>query len=231
MKKSITILAAITTATVFAAEATDTNPSKTTKSWTHFAGAGYAAPVTEYQVDGNEIWLASGGLNLTYMGIGKSGFAVKADMTAGLTVTDNIHLKKDDDGIVGSYVAGELGLGYGFLNTPKWTVAAFATIGFEVGSFEGDEDTYEHPELGESDWTHSVTVGALTVGGDLMVRRAIGNHLGLFASVGGRWVPTAACLVNDKYDNDDYSRTDTVKSQKSKDGFSVVPTVGAMWRF
>jgi hypothetical protein len=64
-----------------------------------------------------------------------------------------------------------------------------------------------------------------------MVRRAIGNHLGLFASIGGRWVPTAACLVNDKYDNDDYSRTDTVKSQKSKDGFSVVPTVGAMWRF
>ena len=231
MKKSITILAAIATATVFAAEATDTNPSKTTKSWTHFASVGYTAPVSEYKVDGKDIWLASGGLNLAYMGIGKSGFAVKADMSAGATYTDNIHLKKDDDGIVGSYVAGELGLGYGFLNTPKWTVAAFATIGFEVGSFEGDEDTYEHPELGESNSTHSVTVGALTLGGDLMVRRAIGNHLGLFASVGGRWVPTAACLVYDKYDNDDYSRTDTVKSQKSKDGFSVVPTVGAMWRF
>ncbi len=231
MKKSITILAAITTATVFAAEATDTNPSKTTKSWTHFAGAGYAAPVSEYKVDGKDIWLASGGLNLSYVGIGKSGLAVKADVTAGVTYTDNVHLEKDDDGIAGSYVAGELGLGYGFLNTPKWTVAAFATIGFEVGSFEGDEKTYEHPELGESDWTHSVTVGALTMGGDLMVRRALGNHLGLFASVGGRWVPVAACLVNDKYDNDDYSRTDTVKSQKSKDGFSVVPTVGAMWRF
>lgn len=231
MKKYIAALAAFATVVAFAADTTSDAPAKKAKGWTHFASVGYTAPVSEYKVDGKDIWLASGGLNLAYMGIGKSGFAVKADMSAGATYTDNIRLKKDDDGIVGSYVAGELGLGYGFLDTPKWTVAAFAMVGFEVGAFEGDEDTYEHPELGKSDWTHSETVGALTLGGDLMVRRAVGNHLGVFASVGGRWVPAAARLVTDTYDNDDYSRTDTAKSKKSKDGFSVVPTVGAMWRF
>ena len=88
-----------------------------------------------------------------------------------------------------------------------------------------------YEELGKVDWTRSVTVGALTLGGDVVVRKALGKHAGVFASVGGRWVPVAAAIHTNEYENDDFSRTDNIKSTESDGGFTVVPTVGAMWSF
>jgi hypothetical protein len=194
-------------------------------------GAGVTVPVSKYDIEGSDFSLVSTGLNLSYMGIGKSGFAVRADLSSGATFTDDVKYNEKESADVGTYFAGEVGLGYGFVNTPDWTVAVFATVGVEGSVFTRDTETYKHPDLGKVDWTRSVTLGALTLGGDVVVRKALGDHVGVFASVGGRWAPVAVWLLTDEYDNDDVNRKDTFKSDKSDGGFTVVPTVGAMWNF
>ncbi|MBR6380010.1 MAG: hypothetical protein IKS02_08650 [Fibrobacter sp.] len=232
MKKIVFTAAIFAAATAFAADNTQTAAAPATeKGWTHFVGAGVTVPVSKYNVEGSDFSLVSAGLNLSYMGISKSGFAVRADLSSGATFTDDVKYNEKEDADVGTYVAGEVGLGYGFVNTPDWTVAVFATVGVEGSVFTRDTETYKHPDLGKVDWTRSVTLGALTLGGDVVVRKALGDHVGVFASVGGRWAPVAVWLLTDEYDNDDVNRKDTFKSDKSDGGFSVVPTVGAMWSF
>ena len=236
MKKTFFTAAILAAATAFAADGSTSSPtvspnSTTDKGWTHFVGAGVTVPVSKYDVEGSDFSLVSAGLNLSYMGIGKSGFAVRADLSSGATFTDDVKYNEKESADVGTYFAGEVGLGYGFVNTPDWTVAVFATVGVEGSVFTRDTETYKHPDLGKVDWTRSVTLGALTLGGDVVVRKALGDHVGVFASVGGRWVPVAVWLLTDEYDNDDVNRKDTFKSDKSDGGFTVVPTVGAMWNF
>lgn len=236
MKKTFFTAAILAAATAFAADNVQTATPQPVaqpkdKSWTHFVGAGVTVPVSKYNVEESDFSLVSAGLNLSYMGISKSGFAVRADLSSGATFTDDVKYNEKEDADVGTYVAGEVGLGYGFVNTPDWTVAVFATVGVEGSVFTRDTETYKHPDLGKVDWTRSVTLGALTLGGDLVVRKALGDHVGVFASVGGRWAPVAVWLLTDEYDNDDVNRKDTFKSDKSDGGFTVVPTVGAMWNF
>ena len=234
MKTSIFVTAVFAAATAFAADnaqTTTTTAPKTDKGWTHFVGAGVTVPISKYNIDDTDYSMVSGGVNLNYMGVGKSGFAVKASWSAGAGWTDDVKFDKDDDNTAGSYTAAEVGVGYAFVNTPDWTVAALAMVGIEAAVFTKDEGKYKHEELGKVDWTRSVTVGALTLGGDVVVRKALGKHAGVFASVGGRWVPVAAAIHTNEYENDDFSRTDNIKSTESDGGFTVVPTVGAMWSF
>lgn len=234
MKTTIFATAIFAAATAFAADnaQTTTAPApKTDKGWTHFVGAGVTVPVSKYNIDDTDYSMVSGGLNLNYMGVGKSGFAVKVSWSAGSGFTDDVKFDADDDQTAGTYTAGEVGVGYAFVNTPDWTVTALAMVGIEAAMFTKDEGKYQHEELGRVDWTRSVTVGALTLGGDVVVRKALGKHAGVFASVGGRWVPVAAAIHTNEYENDDFSRSDNVKSSESDGGFTVVPTVGAMWSF
>lgn len=236
MKTTIFATAIFAAATAFAADGSTSSPtvspnSTTEKGWTHFVGAGVTVPVSKYNIDDMDYSMVSGGVNLNYMGVGKSGFAVKVSWSAGAGFTDDVKFDADDDQTAGTYTAGEVGVGYAFVNTPDWTVAALAMVGIEAAMFTKDEGKYQHPELGKVDWTRSVTVGALTLGGDVVVRKALGKHAGVFASVGGRWVPVAVSINTNEYENDDVGRTDNIKSSESDGGFTVVPTVGAMWSF
>ena len=234
MKTTIFATAILAAATAFAADnaqTTTTTAPKTDKGWTHFVGAGVTVPVSKYNIDNTDYSMVSGGVNLNYMGVGKSGFAVKVSWSAGAGFTDDVKFDADDDQTAGTYTAGEVGVGYAFVNTPDWTVATLAMVGIEAAVFTKDEGKYQHEDLGKVDWTRSVTVGALTLGGDVVVRKALGKHAGVFASVGGRWVPVAASVNTNEYENDDVSRTDNIKSSESDGGFTVVPTVGAMWSF
>ncbi|MBR2198396.1 MAG: hypothetical protein IJ909_08320 [Fibrobacter sp.] len=234
MKTTIFATAILAAATAFAADSaqtTTTTAPKTDKGWTHFVGAGVTVPVSKYNIDNTDYSMVSGGVNLNYMGVGKSGFAVKVSWSAGAGFTDDVKFDVDDDNTAGTYTAGEVGVGYAFVNTPDWTVATLAMVGIEAAVFTKDEGKYRHEDLGKVDWTRSVTVGALTLGGDVVVRKALGKHAGVFASVGGRWVPVAASVNTNEYENDDVSRTDNIKSSESDGGFTVVPTVGAMWSF
>ena len=236
MKTTIFTATIFAAATAFAADnATATTQTATTqptaKGWTHFVGAGVTVPVSKYNIEKTDYSMVSGGINLSYMGIGKSGFAVRTTWSAGAGFTDDVKFKADDDNTAGTYTAGEIGVGYGFVNTPGWTVAAFAMVGIEAAVFTSETETYKHQELGKVDQTRSVTIGAFTLGGDVVVRKAIGQHAGLFASVGGRWVPVAVSINTNKYEKDDFTRTDDINSDKSDGGFTVVPTLGAMWSF
>ena len=232
MKKIVFTAAIFAAATAFAADNTQTATAPATeKGWTHFVGAGVTVPVSKYNIDDTDYSMTSGGVNINYMGVGKSGFAVKASWSAGAGFTEDVKFDVDDDNTAGTYTAAEVGVGYAFVNTPDWTVAALAMVGVEAAVFTKDEGKYKHEELGKVDWTRSVTVGALTLGGDVVVRKALGKHAGVFASVGGRWVPVAASIHTNEYENDDFSRSDNIKSSESDGGFTVVPTVGAMWSF
>ncbi len=166
MKTSIFVTAVFAAATAFAADNAQTTPTtapKTDKGWTNFVGAGVTVPVSKYNIDDTDYFMVSGGVNLNYMGVGKSGFAVKASWSAGAGFTSDVKFDPDDDNTAGTYTAAEVGVGYAFVNTPDWTVAA--------------------------------------------------------------------SINSNEYENDDFSRTDNIKSSESDGGFTVVPTVGAMWSF
>ena len=236
MKTTIFTAAIFAAATAFATEGPTSSPadspnSATEKNWTHFVGAGVVVPVSSYNIDDTDYSQVGGGLNLNYMGVNKNGLAVKVSWSIGAALTEDVKFEEKDDGALGTYVTVELGLGYGFVNTPNWTVAAIAMMGIEASVFESDKDKYVHEELGKVDMTRSVSVGAFTLGGDLVVRRAVGEKASVFVSVGGRWVPVAVSIHTVEYDNDDFNRVDNIKSQDSDGGFTIVPTVGAMWSF
>ena len=114
MKTTIFATAILAAATAFAADSaqtTTTTAPKTDKGWTHFVGAGVTVPVSKYNIDNTDYSMVSGGVNLNYMGVGKSGFAVKVSWSAGAGFTDDVKFDVDDDNTAGTYTAGEVGVG------------------------------------------------------------------------------------------------------------------------
>jgi hypothetical protein len=74
-------------------------------------------------------------------------------------------------------------------------------------------------------------MGALSIGGDLVLRFGLSEHIGIFASVGGRWLPITVTESSVRYEkDDDYVRTETYIDD-DRGVYSVVPAIGAMWKF
>lgn len=202
----------------------------TTKKWYHLVGLGATVPVSQYKIDHKKIDAVNYGVNLSYLGMASNGLSIKLGVSAGGSVTDNIKFEDSDDWLIGDFSSVEGGLGYTFGCPQKFMLSILAVVGFETVEFESDEDTFRHSELGIVDRSYQESLGGLTLGGDILVRVALGNHIGLFASVGGRWIPVTASVSSVRYEDDDYVRTESY----TNDGhgvYSVVPTIGAMWSF
>ena len=213
------------------AETATTAKTETPKKWTHFAGAGVTVPVTHYEIDRTKTDLVNVGMNLSYTGVARNGFTAKAAVSSGASVTDDVKfVGSDDDWQVGSFVIGELGMGYTFGRPDKFTLSVLAVVGFEVDDFESSAKDYKHEDLGKVDRSYQTAFGAFTVGGDLVARMAVSKHVGVFASAGARWNAVAVTLASTKYEKDDFKRVDTETSD-DRGTYSVVPTVGAMWAF
>ena len=200
------------------------------KKWRHLIGAAFTVPVTQYKINKEKINSVNFGINLSYMGMSRFGFATRATVSAGAAVTDDIKFEEDDDSQVGSYGALELGVGMGFVNNAFFTFAMFAMVGIEYATFETDENAYDHKELGSVDRSFSETIAALTLGGDIVARLAFTEHVGVFVSVGGRWVVSTASETVIKYRKGDFTRTESFLDD-GRGNFSIVPTLGIMWRF
>ena len=200
------------------------------KKWRHLIGAAFTVPITQYKINKEKINLVNLGINLSYMGMSRFGFTTRATISAGATMTDDIKFEGEDDSPVGSYGALELGVGMSFVNNAFFTFAMYAMVGIEYATFETDENAYDHEELGTVDRSFSETVAALTLGGDIVARIAFTEHVGVFVSVGGRWVASTASETVFKYRKGDYTRTESYLDD-GRGNFSIVPTLGVMWRF
>ena len=96
---------------------------------------------------------------------------------------------------------------------------------------ESDEKEVRHSELGAVDRRFTESMGALSIGGDLVLRFGLSEHIGIFASVGGRWLPITVTESSVRYEkDDDYVRTETYIDD-DRGVYSVVPAIGAMWKF
>ena len=201
------------------------------KRWTHFLGAGFSVPVSQFDVDHKKIDVVSYAVNVSYLGVSQSGFATKLSLATGFSSTDNIRFENsDNDWQIGSYFEIELGLGYSFVNTQSFTLALLAVIGTEVDLFESEKKEFAHAELGKVDRRFSEGVGALTLGGDIIARFNLSERMSLFASVGGRWLPVSVGTSSVEYTKDDFTRTETY-TDSGYGVYSVVPTLGLMRSF
>jgi len=200
------------------------------KKWRHFVGVAFTVPVTQYKINKEKINFVNFGVNLSYMGVSRFGFATRATVSAGASVSDDIKFEDSDDSEVGSYGALELGAGFSIVNSPIFIFAIFAMVGAEYATFEAKENAYDHKELGSVDRSFSETLGAVTLGGDIVMRLAFSEHVGIFASVGGRWVASTSSETTVKYRKSDFTRAETILDD-GRGVFSIVPTLGIMWRF
>ena len=201
------------------------------KTWTHLWGVGATVPVEQYKSRGNKIDLINYGLDLSYTGVARFGLALHLSIAAGSSSTDNIRFEKNDDRLVGSFGAVEAGLGFSPVNTNGFTLVVLAVAGYEYAEFESDENEVRHSELGIVERRFTETMGALSVGGDLVLRFGLSEHIGIFASVGGRWLPITVTESSVRYEkDDDYVRTESY-IEDDRGVYSVVPAIGAMWKF
>lgn len=205
--------------------------TESVKRWTHFLGAGFSVPVSQFDVDHKKIDVVSYAINVSYLGVSQSGFAAKLSLATGFASTDNIRFENsDNDWQVGSYFEIELGLGYSFVNTQSFTLALLAVVGTEIDVFESDKKEFAHAELGKVDRRFGEGMAALTLGGDIVARFSLSERMSLFASVGGRWLPVSVGAASVEYTKDDFTRTETY-SDSGYGVYSVVPTLGVMRSF
>lgn len=201
------------------------------KTWTHLWGVGATVPVEQYKSHGKKIDLINYGLDLSYTGVTRFGLALHLSVAAGSSTTDNIRFEKSDDWLVGSFGSVEAGLGFSPVNTNGFTLVVLAVVGYEYAEYESDEKEVRHSELGAVDRRFTESMGALSIGGDLVLRFGLSEHIGIFASVGGRWLPITVTESSVRYEKgDDYVRTESYIDD-DRGVYSVVPAIGAMWKF
>lgn len=204
--------------------------SPSTKNWYHLVGLGITVPVSQYKINHKKIDFVNYGLNLTYLGMASNGLSIKLGVSAGGSVTDNIKFEDSDDWQIGTFTSYEAGIGYTFGCPQEVSFSIIAIIGSETVEFESEERKFKHEKLGVVDRTFTESMAALTLGGDMLLRIALGNHAGIFASVGGRWIPATASVSSVKYVDDDFTQMESYNDD-GRGIYSVVPTIGAMWSF
>ena len=217
-------------ATVACAEPAAVPVADSAKKWTHYIGFGATVPVAQYKVDHKKTDLVNYGVALSYIGVHRSGFTTRLSVAAGGSVTDNIQFDGSDDWQIGSFSSAEIGLGVSFINSKSLTLALLAVAGFEYAIFESEEKEFYHTELGQVDRKFQETLGALTLGGDIVLRIGLSDHVGLWAAVGGRWVAVTVAESAVRYNKDDFTRTESYVEDGSV-VYSIVPTLGVMWNF
>ena len=202
------------------------------KKWFHFLGFGLTMPVSQYKIHDKKADFIGYGLNFTYMGMSDKGLSVKIAASVGGSSTDNIRFADSDKKWnIGAFSTADLGMGYTFGSAQSFTLSLLAVAGIEFADFKSDKKEYKHSELGKVDRAFEELMFGITVGGDIIARVAVSDNIGIFASVGGRWVVAVATGSSVMYDNnDDFTRTDTYTDVDSGN-YSIVPTIGAMWTF
>ena len=201
----------------------------TASKWAKFVGVSLTIPVERYKVGGKTINFVDYAVSATYLGVSRSGFTPKATLSAGLATTKKIPFYPSKGWQVGSFSSLEFGAGYSFINQEKLLLSAFFVLGFEYANFITESKKMNHTELGRVDRDYLESFSALTLGGDVTARFALTDRVGLFASLGGRWIAYTEAESAVRYTKDDYSRTENVHD----DGvgyFSIVPSFGVMWK-
>ena len=206
--------------------------SSAAKNWSHFLGFGLTIPVSQYKIHDKKADLIGYGLNVTYLGVANMGLSVKVAVAVGGSATDNIKFADSDkDWNIGTFTSADLGMGYTFGSAQSFILSIIATAGFEFADYKSDESEFKHSELGKVNRTFEEVMFGITIGGDIIARIAVSNNVGIFASVGGRWVAAVATGSSVVYDNDDdFTRTDTYTDVDSGN-YTIVPSLGVMWTF
>ena len=201
------------------------------QEWNFLLGVGLTVPVSQYKAHDKKVDLVDYGINVSYLAIAPFGMTFKLSLATGYSFTDNIRfVDSHDDWQMGSFSTAEFGLGFSLGNVNSFSISILAVAGFTAVDFESDEKRYTHPDLGEVDRTYTESMGAVTLGGDITAYVALTKRIGLFANVGGRWVAENTTATSVRYEKDSYTRTETTEHDECGN-YSIVPALGAMWRF
>ena len=205
------------------------------KTWTNNIGVGVAVPFSITGVDDDnvdDVTQLEFGVGGTYIGYHESGFTVKADLAIGVGITDDISVQSNKRN-VGVFENAAAGVGYSFLRTERFLLGAAAMFGMELSQYDDDDDArvagVKHT------YTTSQLLVTLSVGGDVFTRYRLGEHVGLFANVGARYLVWGSSTLQTK---DEWTTDDDVKHSRTNDDatdlwgkFIVQPTLGIIWTF
>lgn len=213
-----------------AATPTEEATPATAKSWTHTGSVGIAVPVSRFNADGKDVTTVGVGMDFNYIGIARNGFTAELSVAGGFSSTDDIKFEEGDiqDG---RFTTLDLGLGYTFNVGKNFSVSVIGTVGYEIAYFESEKKEYEHENLGKVDRTFSEALGALTLGGDVIVYKGLSEKAGIYVNVSGRWFAKSVTTSTVSYEKGDDTRTDTHTDDDNSGKYSVVPSVGVMYSF
>ncbi len=202
------------------------------KAWTHMIDLGLAFPIAKYKVDGKKISTVNYAVDISYLGVARNGFSLEGSVAGGYSTTDDIKFEGGKDDLqLGRYTSLDFGVGYTFGAGKSFSVSVLGTAGYEIVYFESDSHEYKHEELGKVDRYFGAAVGGLTLGGDVIVHKALSPRMGVYAGVSGRWIATSVAMSTANYEKDDFTRTDTSVDDDNSGLYSIVPAIGATLHF
>lgn len=213
----------------------------TAKSWENYAGIGVNVPFSmmnaslENSSDANDedrnITQIGYGAEVQYIGVHSNGFSLKTGFSVGCITSDDIDVQNYSRN-VGFYENLAIGLGYSFIHTDTYLLGLAAMGGVEIAQYSDDwnrdKDDVNH------NYTDSISLVSVSVGGDIFYVYNIGRRFGFFGNIGARYVPLGAGKreFRDKWVVSNITNSKTEQFDIDIAGkFIINPTFGVMWHF
>lgn len=209
------------------------------KAWLNYAGLSLNVPIVDTSLKmeetGEKQNLAEIGYGggVSYIGVHRSGFLVKADALIGAITSDDVEIQGSGRN-VGFYENLSAGLGYAFVNTEKVLFGVAVMGGAEIAQYEDDYTKRNASDDLKHKYTESMTFATGSIGGDIFFAYNLGAHFGLFASAGARYIYGGAGQIEqkDEWTQDSHKKSSTSSSDFDLSGKIVVsPSIGVMWHF
>lgn len=201
------------------------------KSWTNIAGFGWNIPMDfsftadEYK-NGEEVVLENQtGLEMSYMGIGKKGFAVKTAFDLNYS---GINHEFENTPFLGVNVNLQTGLGYAPVHSEKFTFGLFGMMGLNASAFASESTTYNSFEQKEITSKYSEGQIGYMLGGNITAMYTPKSHFSLYASCSVNYVTPGIYLVKAEF-SDVYGNSEEVFDTNGT--VKIIPTIGVCWKF
>lgn len=195
------------------------------KQWTNNIGAGASFPLSSIGVSktgANDIFQTGYGIEGTYIGLHENGFTAKANISIGLSSSDDLSAKEQTNRGVFENIA--LGAGYSFVNSTKALFGISGMFGIEMGQYSFSDEESET----------SLSLVTISFGTDIFAVYRLNERIGLFANLNTRWIADGTARSQIETESEANGSKKQVTNSENTDlsgKFILQPTIGVIWSF
>lgn len=200
-------------------------------TWTNIAGLGWNLPMDEtfnangYNNKEDIVLEGQTGADLFYMGIHKSGLAVKADSMLNYT---GINHEMNGVPYIGLNETVMLGAGYAPINTDHLTLAFFGEAGVDASTFYSTSSSFDTNSNKKITQEYEEGFVSFMLGGNITAMYTPKEHFSVFASCSVNRVFPGAYLFKAQFSDVYADSEDTYITNAT---IKIIPTVGICWKF